>query len=77
MLAGEDMALLYRFYADALDMVQTGERLLLALKALCTNALINVPANLESFRIFIGPFYQRFGQRMEEEAKKYNAYISR
>jgi len=73
-LTGEDMAMLYHFCADALDMVQTGEQLVPALKALRAIALYNVPAHLENFRIIIGHFYQRFGQRMEEEAKKYNLY---
>ncbi|SFB48602.1 BRO family protein [Azotobacter beijerinckii] len=74
-LTGEDMALLYRFCADAMDLVQIGERLRPALEGLHSIVLANVPADLESCRTVIGHLYRRFGQRMEEEARKYNVYI--
>lgn len=73
-LTGEDMAVLYLLCTNALDLVQIGERLRPVLEVLHPIILANVPADIENCRIMIGHFYQRFGQRMEEEAKKCNVY---
>lgn len=74
-LSDEDLAYMYAICANAMELVQVGEKLGPAMEALGSVTLLNVPKSLNSCRVVVAHLYRRFGERMEEEAKDQGIFI--
>lgn len=75
-LSDDDLAYMYAFCANAMELVQVGEKLGPAMEALGSVTLLNVPKSLNSCRVVVAHLHRRFGERMEEEAKEQGIFIN-